>query len=53
MAVLAVLAPVGFVVPPLALSAAAAVVVAAVAVWDWVVLRRIARQSANQTAQVR
>jgi low temperature requirement protein LtrA len=52
-AVLAVLTPVGFVLPALALSAVAtavvAAVVAAVAVWDWLSLRQIARRSANQT----
>jgi low temperature requirement protein LtrA len=40
---LAVLAPVGFAVPPLALSGMATVVVAAVSVLDTIVLRRAAR----------
>jgi low temperature requirement protein LtrA len=49
--VLAALAPVGFAVPPLALSVIATAVVAAVAVWDTVVLRR-ARGRAEQKAEV-
>jgi hypothetical protein len=41
--VLAVLVPVGFAVPPLALSIMATAVVVGVSVWDTVVLRRAAR----------
>jgi low temperature requirement protein LtrA len=50
--VLAALAPVGFALPPLALSAVATAVVAGVALWDWARMRRVARQPADQTEDI-
>jgi low temperature requirement protein LtrA len=52
---LAALVPVGFALPPLALSAIATVVVAAVSVWDWIRLRKERERRADRTmaAEVR